>query len=182
MTNEVAENVAVVEVPGHGGGSPDILAVSFPMMVMTWITFVLLAIILYKMAWKPILKALDLREQSIRKALDDAEKAQTEAAASEARTRRMLQDAETEAARIVAEARTAAEATGRTLQERAQQEARALVDEARREIQSATDQARQTLRDETADLAVSLAGKVIGETMDETRHRALVDRLLKNAS
>ncbi len=180
MTNEVSENVAVVEVP-HGGGSPDILAVSTPMMVLTWVTFLLLAIVLYKMAWKPILKALDMREQSIRKALEDSEKAQAETAAAEARTRRMLQDAETEASRIVAEARTAAEATGRVLQERSQQEARALVDEARREIQSATDQARQALRDETADLAVSLAGKVIGESMDETRHRALVDRLLKDA-
>lgn len=179
MTNESVETVAVAEV-AHGG-APDILSVSTPMLVLTWVTFLLLALVLYKTAWKPILKALELREKSIRDALAEAEKARADAAATEARNRQALQEAEAEARRIVQEARAAAESAARTIQERAQHDARTLIDDARRDIASATEQARQALRAETADLVVSLTTRVLGESMDDARHRALIDRLVKES-
>lgn len=180
MTNEVAENTAVVEVP-HGGGSEALLSVSTPLVILTWVTFLLLALVLYRLAWKPILKALDMREKSVRDALEAAEKARAEAAATEARIRQRLAESETEARAIVHEGRTAAEAAARTIRDRAQQEAHAMVEEARRDIASATEQARQALRVEAADLAVSLTTRVLGETLDEPRQRALIDRMLKES-
>ena len=53
---------------------PGIMDVSGKMMVLTWVTFLLVTVILYKIAWKPILSALEKRENEIRKAQEDAAK------------------------------------------------------------------------------------------------------------
>ena len=162
---------------GEGQGTSGLIDVTGSMMVLTWVAFALLSLVLYKVAWKPILKALDMRERSIRKALEEAEKARTETAATEARNRQTLKDAELAAQRIVAEARAAAQDGARTLQAQAEQQARLLQEEARRDIQAAVEQARATLRQETIDLAIAMAGKVVAANMDTDRNRAMVETL-----
>jgi F-type H+-transporting ATPase subunit b len=149
------------------------------MVVLTWITFALLTAVLYKVAWKPILKMLDLREKSIRDALAQAESARLGAEATVARNREMIQAAEKESQRLVAEARAAAQESARLIREQAEQKTRALVEEAGREIAAATEQARIVLRKETTELAVSLAGKILAENMDTERNRALAHALSK---
>lgn len=167
---------AVVEIPAAGshGGAPNVMNVATPMVVLTWITFALLTLVLYKVAWKPILKVLDLREKSIRDALAQAESARQGAEATVARNREILQAAEKEAQRLVAEARVAAQETVRVIREQAEQKTKTLAEEASRDIAAATEQARVALRKEAADLAVSLAGKVLAANMDTDRNRALV--------
>ena len=53
-----------------------------------------MTVILYKVAWKPILKALEMRESGIRKAIEDAEKAQAQTARAEQRQEQMLREAD----------------------------------------------------------------------------------------
>ena len=178
---EAPQTQAVVEVaagPSHGA-SPNIMEGTGPMMVLTWVTFGLLALVLYNVAWKPILRVLDMREKSIRDALAQAEKAKADAEATEARNRQLLQNAEQEARKLVAEARAAAEDTARMVTQQAEAKSKALLAEARRDIDAATEQARLTLRQETTDLAISLAGKVIAANMDTERNRELVRDLGK---
>jgi len=162
--------------------TPGLINVSVPMLTLTWLSFAVVAALLYKVAWKPILAALDMRERGIRKAVEDAERASQEAAASEERNRKLLQDAETEAQRIVAEARAAAEAGVRQLREDAEKRARELAEEARRGIASATDHARETLRKETSELAVLLASKVLARNVDPETNRSLIQEALREIS
>ena len=182
MAQEAMQTTATVEVAaassGHGQ-EPNILAVQFPLLALTWVTFLLLALLLYKVAWRPILNALDTRERSIRKAVEDAEKARAEAEATEARNRESLKQAVEEARRIVAEAKTAAQESARLIQERSERDAEASIRDARKQIQSATDEARGFLRREAADLAVAMATRVVGENMDSERNKALVRELAK---
>ena len=149
------------------------------MMVLTWITFVLLTAVLYKVAWKPILKLLDLREKSIRDALAQAEAARVGAEETVAKNREILQAAERESQRLVAEARVAAQETARLIREQAEQKTKALVEEAGRDIAAATEQARIVLRKETTELAISLAGKILAANVDTERNRALVNSSAK---
>lgn len=181
---DLPQTNAVTEVPAAGshGASVNVMDVQAPMVILTWVTFALLSLVLYKVAWKPILKVLDMREKSIRDALAGAEKARAEAAATEARNREILQTAEQEARKLVAEARAAAQETARLVGERAEQQAKALVAEAVRDIDAATEQARVTLRKETTDLAIAMAGKVLAANMDTERNRALVGELEKEIS
>ncbi|MEI8351759.1 MAG: F0F1 ATP synthase subunit B [bacterium] len=161
------------------GASANVMDVQKPMVILTWVTFALLALVLYKVAWKPILTVLDLREKSIRDALAEAERARADAAATEARNRESLKVAEQEARRLVAEARTAAQETARLVENQAEQKAKAFLAEAVRDIEAATEQARLTLRHETTELAISLAGKVLAANMDTERNRALMKDLEK---
>ena len=175
---------ASIEVPPPGAAhdaeaSPDVLAVSKPLALLTWITFLLLLWVLYKVAWKPILKALDAREQSVRKALQDAEQARAATAEAEARTQAMLREAQAQARQIVTEAKTAAQGMARTLEAQAKSSAQGILDEARRDIQVATERARSELRRESAELAIQLAEKVVGANMDSARNRDLVRELAK---
>ena len=178
---EAPQTQAVVEVAAGAshGASPNVMEVTGPMMALTWVTFGLLALVLYNVAWKPILRVLDMREKSIRDALAQAEKARAEAEATQARNRQALQEAEQEARKLVAEARTAAEETARLVTSQAEQKSKSLLAEARRDIDAATEQARITLRKETTDLAITLAGKVVAANMDSEKNRALVRELEK---
>lgn len=182
MAQEEIQTAATVEVASAGSASghpqdPNILAVQFPLLGLTWVTFLLLAVLLYKVAWRPILNALDTREKAIRDAVEDAEKARADAEATEARNRETLQKAADEARRIVAEAKAAAQESARLIQERSERETEATIREARRQIQSATEEARTTLRREAADLAIAMASRVVGENMDSERNNALVRNL-----
>jgi F-type H+-transporting ATPase subunit b len=171
-----------MEAPSAGGHSKEgggLIEVAPEMMILTWITFITMTIVLYKVAWKPILKALDMRENSIRKALADAEKARAETVELEQKQQQLLKDSQVAAQKIIDDARTAARHTAETIQSRAGQEARELVENAKKEISSATDKARAELREESAELAIAMATKVIAENMDSGKNRNLVQKMMK---
>ena len=166
------ETVRVMKMPSE-------MDVSGTMALLTWVTFIIATYLLYRIAWKPILTALDKREQTIKKSLDEAEKMQAQTAAAEEKRQQMLSNAETEAQRIVAEARQTAVVVSATLQDQARVEARTLIANAEREIQLATEKAVTQLRRESAALAVDLAGRLVRETVSPERKQQLVDVLLK---
>jgi F-type H+-transporting ATPase subunit b len=175
-----ATGVVVAVAPAHGAEASDgIMGVSVSLMGLTWVTFLLVALVLYRVAWKPILLALDQRERGIRRALDDAEQARQAAAETETRNRDLLAQAEAQARQIMAEARAQAQATAQALEAQAAADAQALIAEARRDIQAAAEAARTGLRQECAALAVTLAGKVVEANLDSARNRALVDSGIK---
>jgi F-type H+-transporting ATPase subunit b len=169
--------VVAVDSVSHEN-SPGVVDISVSMMLLTWLTFLVLAFILSRVAWKPILKALDIREKTIRRALENAEKARTETAESEERNRQSLQAAMDEARRIVEDARRAAQDHARQIHVQAEQQAQTLVDEARREIHASVESARLVLRRETAGLAIELAAKVTERNMDTDQNRELVRTLI----
>jgi F-type H+-transporting ATPase subunit b len=68
--------IAVLAAGGENGG---LLDVNPGLMIWTVITFILLLLILKKVAWKPILTALDKREKDIKDSLEKAEIAKAEA-------------------------------------------------------------------------------------------------------
>jgi F-type H+-transporting ATPase subunit b len=178
---DAVQTQAVTEAPAADthGASPNVMDVSGAMMVLTWITFALLTLVLYKVAWKPILKVLDMREKSIRDALAQAEAARSGAEATVAKNLEMIQAAERESQRLVAEARVAAQESARIVLEQAEQKTKTLVEEAGRDIAAATEQARIVLRRETTELAISLAGKILATNMDTERNRTLAHDMTK---
>lgn len=172
---------ATVEQPSHGDahGSPNPIDVSAPMMGLTWLTFGLMAFVLYKVAWKPILTGLEKREQDIRKAIEEAQKTREEYARIDDRRQQIIGEADAKAKQIVESARQAAADAAATIEARAREEAQILLGNAQREIKSAHEKAVADIRRESADLAIGLSRKIIGETLDEARSRELVDRLIK---
>jgi F-type H+-transporting ATPase subunit b len=176
----VHETTATVEAASgaHHGGKP-VMQPDAMMVGLTWLTFGLLAAVLYKVAWKPILAGLEKREADIRQALEDAQKAREELAKIEESRARTIAEADAKAREIVEAARRGAAELATSIEAKARQEAQGLVANAQREIQSAQDKAMAALRRESAQMAVDLARKIMREQLDEPRGRALAERLIQ---
>ena len=171
---------AEMPAPGAGGhGTPNPVQVSGPMMGLTWLTFGLLALVLYKVAWKPILTALDKRETEIRTALEEARKTREEWARIEEKRRQLIDEADAKAKAIVHQAREAAVEAANAIEGKAREESQILLANAQRELKTAHEKALAELRRESADLAIDLSRKIIGESLDEKKSRELVDRLIQ---
>ena len=172
---------AIVEVASKPADShaatPSMMDVSPELMILTWATFIIMTFVLYKVAWKPILGALDTREKKIRQSLDDAEKARLELASAEQKRREIVVEAEKRARALQDEARVAAQQSAAAIHAQAKADADAMLKESLREIQMATDSARLELRREVAGLAIDAAGKIMGENMDSGKNRAIVERM-----
>lgn len=182
MASETApyQAVEVQPAPGHGHEAEAQPMRPEPiMMVLTWVTFAIVAFILYKVAWKPILAGLDKRESDIREALRNAERAREELAKVKESSEQLLAEARSQAQDMAAAARLAAAEAAAGIQAEARQEAQRLVEGARTEIDSATNRARETLRRDAADLAVGIAARILQEHMDEPKSRAIADRLVR---
>ena len=149
------------------------------LVILTWVVFLALLGILYKFAFKPILNALDARENKIRQSLDDADQARAQLEQVESTRAQVISDAEQEAKEIIQKAREGADEAGRNIKDKAKQEAQILIENAERDISEKENQARARLRGESADLAISLASKIVGENLDDEKNRSLTDKLIK---
>lgn len=142
------------------------------------IGFLLLLFVFAKWVLPPLDRAMTQRQEAIRTAFEDAERAREEADAALERYRTSLDQARQESARMLEEARKAAEQIRRERVANAEQEAERIVARARDDVDAAKRQAIAELRRQVADLAVDLAGRIIGEALDMERQRGLIDRYI----
>jgi F-type H+-transporting ATPase subunit b len=155
------------------------LSIEPGLLIWTIITFVCLLIVLRKVAWTPLLTALEQRESTIRNALDASQQARQEAEQLLAENRRILADANRESARIIEQGREESERLRTSIAEQAQAEAKRLVDEARREITRERQLALRELKSTAADLALVAAGKLLSTVVTGAEHRRLVTEFLE---
>jgi|ETNmetMinimDraft_35_1059890.scaffolds.fasta_scaffold227178_1 F-type H+-transporting ATPase subunit b len=144
----------------------------------TIITFVLLLLILRKVAWRPIIEALDARDEAMAKAKVEVENAQEEGRKRVDEHRHMLTKAEAEAGDILLQARDAADRVHKEITEQAKIDAEAIHERAIKEIEYAKGAALREVRDTITDLALTAAGRILGETLDEERHKRLIDDMI----
>ena len=176
---------ASVEVPVQHAGehqvnpANELLKPDVQLMVLTWITFGILVAILYKIAWKPIMMALDNREKSIKKALDEAESAKKELLDVQDKSRKLLEEAGVKSREVIDSAKSYAVRMSDGMIKKAEEEAEAIVTAAKSDINAAVEEARKSLRAETGRLAIEVAGKIIGENMNTEKNKALSDKLVK---
>src|SRR5262249_28051889 len=93
-----------------------------------------------------------------------------------------LQEARGRAAEILEAASRSGDQVRADLRARADEEARRIVENARREIEAERRQAIASVRGEGADLGVAATEKVVGETLDEKRHRSLIEQAIAQVS
>ena len=145
------------------------------LIAWTIITFLLLVTVLRAFAWKPILGALQKREEHIRTTLERTEEARNEAARLLEENRKQLLRAEQEGQRIMAESRAFGDKLKDEIVAKANQQSQRMVEQAKEEINRDKDAALIQLRTEVASLAIKAAEKILDETLDDARHRKIVD-------
>ena len=149
------------------------------LFIWTIITFLVLLALLAKFAWKPLLQALEGRQERIRKSLEDADKARQELERLQQESAKIMQQARIEAESIVAQTRTDAERLREELKQKAKEEADNILRNAQQQIQLQTRQAIQQIRHEVADIAVLLASKLLERNLAKEDNARLIDDTLK---
>ena len=148
------------------------------LLIWTIITFILLMAVLRKVAWNPLLSALESRESSIREALDESQRARQEAQALLEENQRQLAEANRESARIIEQGREEAERVKTSITDQARLEGQRLVEDARRQIARDQQAAIQDLKSTAADLALQATGRLLSTAVTSEDHRRLVTEFL----
>jgi F-type H+-transporting ATPase subunit b len=157
----------------------NVLALSTDELIIGLVAFLLVFALLAKLAFPNIKKTLNERVDAIEGGLQRADTAQAEAAALLAQYREQLAEARNDAANIRAAA--AADKAAMIDEARSEAAAAAAAVTARAEANMAAERAAvmSSLTREVGDLAIDLAGKVVGESLDDdARARGTVDRFL----
>ncbi len=151
-------------------------------VIVEIITFLLMLAVLARWVYPVVVAQAEARQRAIAEQLREAERTRTEA-----ETR--LKDAETKLAEARATAQTvidgatkSAEQLRQELRAKAEEESKRTVESARKQIEAERDQAVRSVRSEVANLVVTATEKVIGESLDEPRHRRLIERSIQDVA
>lgn len=148
------------------------------LFIWTIITFLVLLALLAKFAWRPLLRALESRQDSIRRSLDDAQKAKQELERLHVESAEIIRQSRVEADDIVSRSRGDAERLREEMKQKARAEAEAIVKNAERQIQLETGRALQQIRREAVDLSVMIASKLIQRNLTKEDNERLIDEAL----
>jgi F-type H+-transporting ATPase subunit b len=149
------------------------------LFIWTIITFLVLLFLLAKFAWKPLLTALESRQDTIRKSLDDAQKAKEELERLQRESAEIIRKAHLDAQAIVGKGRTDAERLGEELRQKAREESDGIIKNAERQIQLETRRAVQEIRREAVDLSVTIASKLLERHVSKEDNERLINDTLK---
>lgn len=143
------------------------------------IAFVIMFAILAKWIIPPINKAMEARQEAIRNQFKELDDARDRADEAEAEFKSQIADARQEAARIREEAREQGAQIVAEMRTQAQAEAARIVEHAQAQIEADRQAAAATLRNEVGTMATTLAGRIVGESLeDEARQSRVVERFL----
>ena len=142
--------------------------------------------ILFYFMWKWVIPRvntlLEERRAQIQGQLESAEKTRQQAEGELAEYRKQLASAREDANRIIEEARETAEQFRRDIQAKAEEESRNTVARAQDEIRAERDRVFNELRAQVADIAVTLAGRVVGAELDTKSHQRLIEEYIEQVA
>jgi F-type H+-transporting ATPase subunit b len=149
------------------------------LFIWTIVTFLVLLALLAKFAWRPLLQALESRQEAIRKSLDDAQEAKKELERLQHESVQIIRQARVEAESIIVQSRTAAGQLREELKQKAKIEADGILKNAERQIQLETTRALQQIRHEAVDLSVMIASKLLKRNLTKEDNEKLIDEALQ---
>lgn len=152
------------------------------LFIWTILTFLVLLGLLAKFAWRPLLQALDSRQEAIRKSLDDAQQAKQELERLQRESAQIIREARVEAESIVSRSRSDAERLKEEIKQSARAEAATILQNAERQIGLETQRALQQIRHEAVDLSVMIASKLIQRNLSKEDNEKLIDEAIRQVS
>jgi F-type H+-transporting ATPase subunit b len=151
-------------------------------VIVELITFLVMLAILARWVYPEIVRLAEARQRAVAQQLEEAEKARKDAEARLEEAKQKLDEARRTAQQVVDQATKTGEQVRQDLKTKAEDDARRIGENARKEIEAERSRAMQSARDEVADLVVVATQKVIGESLDDPRHRQLIDRAIKEVA
>jgi F-type H+-transporting ATPase subunit b len=143
------------------------------------VSFSLVLFVLGKYAWKPIMKGIHQREDTIEKALEAANEAKKEMLKLKAGNEQLLRDAKDERDALMRDARKLKEAILDDARQKANEEAERIIENARENIQFEKMAAINELKNQIASISIEIAEKLIGKELEnKEQQQQLTEKLL----
>lgn len=157
----------------------DTLGIQWPKLIAQFINFAIVLFVLWRFAYKPIFKLLEVRRQKIADSMANAEKIKAELAATEADRKRILAEAGDQSAKMIEEARAAAARVSEVETQKAIAAAEQIIAKAREA--AAQDHARMLaeLKQEVGRLVVQTTATVTGKVLTAEDQRRLAEETQK---
>ena len=151
------------------------LGINFGLLIVQIIAFAIVFLTLNAWVYKPMLDMMESRKQKIAQGLEDARVASEARANAEKEVAKVVAEAQAEANNIVREATERAASAGKDVKAAAEAEAAKSREVALAEAELERNRILGDLRGQVAALAIAAANKLVGETLDEKKQRALID-------
>ncbi len=156
--------------------SPDQFAGYAVTVVLTIINVIVAYFIIKFALYKRIIKMIHNRQAALNAELDEAAKAKAEADKVVAESKKTIDDAKSQAAQIIEEARTNAGKASEAVIEKANAEAAKIIERAEDDCARMKRVALENMKDDITDLAVEIAGHVIGDSVPKSELTASAQR------
>jgi F-type H+-transporting ATPase subunit b len=151
------------------------LGINLGYLIVQILNFAVIFIVLRTWVYKPVIKMLEKRRESIARGLEDARVAAEARANAEKEANQILADAQSKAAGAIREATEKAESAAREVRAGYEAEVAKAREQALAEVEQERTRILGELRGQVAALAIAATQKLIGEAMDEKRQHALLD-------
>ena len=175
----VAQTLLIAaEENGESSGGLEILLPPVNELIAGIIAFAIVFFFVWRYATPAINRMLEQRQEAISGQLKEAEKAKAEAESLLADYKGQLAEARAEGNKIIEEARESAEEMKAEIIAKAETEAEQIRARARDDAAGERERALAEARSQVGDISIDLAGKIVGESLDQQAHQALIDRYL----
>jgi F-type H+-transporting ATPase subunit b len=156
----------------------DLVTPNIGLVFWTGLVFILLLFILTKFVWKPVLGAVNKREQSISEALELAEKTKLEMKAMQAQNENLFKEARVERDEIIREAKELSTKMIDEAKTASKVEAEKIMVTAHQMINSEKIAAIAELKNQVAGFSIEIAEKLVrGELSSDSNQKALAEKL-----
>lgn len=150
------------------------------LMFWTVVTFLMMVFILKKIAWAPLLKMLEEREEKIRKEIAGAQKNREEMERMKTEYERQLGEIEERARGLLSEAEQKGAKARELILKEAEIETRKLAEKSAQQLQAEKEKLIKELRNEVGELSVLIAEKLMRQSIDKQVQEKFIQDFLKN--
>lgn len=158
------------------------LGIDLPTLIAFIVNFIILYVILKALLFKPIMRTLDERRKRIAESLQTVEDIRRQASESQHTVQAQIEEARAQGQQLIAQAQQASSRIQEDARTTAQRMQESMLARARTEIQLERDTALGELRREFADLTITAAEKVIGQSLDRQSHERLINQVLADSN
>lgn len=147
--------------------------------LMTVISFIVLLLIIRKVAWEPLLNILEERSKKIQDDITKAENEKTESTQANQLAQEELRKAKAQASQIILQAKKQSVLIQDSMLNEAKAEVERLHETSKREIELERRRIMHEMRDEITSISIEMAEKVLNREIKEADHRRLVDDFIQ---
>lgn len=161
------------------GGGGDLFLIPNATFFLELLIFLLVLGVVWRYVVPPVKRAMNERQEMVRRQIEESERARTRLQAAETRYQEALAEARVEAAKIREAARADSQAIKDEMRQQADQEVARIQQRGEEQLATQRERVVRELRAELGQLAVELAGRIVGESLtDDARRAGTVDRFL----